>query len=171
MVSSEVNGNVVWNEISTTYNVWRFWDFDKPEIQTFDNLSLSSEDDDNTRSFVIREETPDKKAIVKYAVLSDVITDISGDVDYGDIGLSSIMRKNISKTKSYVELYNFDNPDNNFTLGFNKDRHHLESKYKVLVRDDENKTLRYADISIDVSDLCSAISAMSSDISSISNDI
>ena len=42
MVSSEVDGNVVWDEISTTYNVWRFWDFDKPKIQTFDNLSLSS---------------------------------------------------------------------------------------------------------------------------------
>lgn len=154
MVSSEVDGNVVWDEISTTYNVWRFWDFDKPKIQTFDNLSLSSEGDDKKRSFVIREETPDKKAIVRYAVLSDVITDISGDSNYTeDLELSSIDRINFNKNKAYVQLHDFNKPDSNFILGFNSDKISTDSKYKILVRDDEKKELRYADLSIDFSDL------------------
>lgn len=154
MVSSEVDGNVVWDEISTTYNVWRFWDFDKPKIQTFDNLSLSSDGDDKKRSFVIREETPDKKAIVRYAVLSDVITDISGDSNYTEeLELSSIDRVNFNKNKAYVQLHDFNKPDSNFILGFNSDKISTDSKYKILVRDDEKKELRYADLSIDFSDL------------------
>lgn len=179
MVSSEVEGQVVWDEISTKYNCWSFFDFQDPKIQTYGNIKLSADDDkDNIkRQFVIREYSKnDDTAIVRYAEISSLPCSLSGDANTNYVGLSSIRRFN-NDNGDYFGLYNFDNPDQALTLCIDFNKKHLDSNFKLLVRDDKNKTLRYADLSIDLSGsadlsaLSSAISSISSEISAIENDI
>lgn len=179
MVSSEVEGQVVWNEISTKYNCWSFFDFQDPKIQTYGNIKLSADDDkDNIkRQFVIREYSKnDDTAIVRYAEISSLPCSLSGDANTDYVGLSSIRRFN-NDNGDYFGLYNFENPDQDLTLCIDFNKKHLDSNFKLLVRDDKNKTLRYADLSIDLSGsadlsaLSSAISSISSEISAIENDI
>lgn len=179
MVSSEVEGQVVWNEISTKYNCWSFFDFQDPKIQTYGNIKLSADDDkDNIkRQFVIREYSKnDDTAIVRYAEISSLPCSLSGDANTNYVELSSIRRFNNNKG-DYLSLYNFDNPDQDLTLCIDFNKKHLDSNFKLLVRDDKTKTLRYADLSIDLSGsadlsaLSSAISSISSEISAIKNDI
>lgn len=179
MVSSEVEGQVVWNEISTKYNCWSFFDFQDPNIQTYGNIKLSADDDkDNIkRQFVIREYNKnDDTAIVRYAEISSLPCSLSGDANTNYVELSSIRRFN-NDNGDYFGLYNFENPDQDFTLCIDFNKKHLDSKFKLLVRDDKTKTLRYADLSIDLSGsedlsaLSSAISSISSEISAIENDI
>ena len=165
MVSSEVEGKVVWDEISTKYNCWSFFDFQDPNIQKYGNIKLSADDDkDNIkRQFVIREYSKnDDTAIVRYAEISSLPCSLSGDANTDYVGLSSICRFNNNKG-DYLGLYNFDNPDQNFIVNFNK-QHHLDKKYKVLIRDNNNRTLRYADLSIDLSDTDDAISKLSANM-------
>ena len=179
MVSSEVEGQVVWNEISTKYNCWSFFDFQDPNIQTYGNIKLSADDDkDNIkRQFVIREYNKnDDTAIVRYAEISSLPCSLSGDANTDYVGLSSIRRFN-NDNGDYFGLYNFENPDQDFTLCIDFNKKHLDSNFKLLVRDNKTKTLRYADLSIDLSGsadlsaLSSAISSISSEISAIENDI
>ena len=179
MVSSEVEGQVVWNEISTKYNCWSFFDFQDPNIQTYGNIKLSADDDkDNIkRQFVIREYNKnDDTAIVRYAEISSLPCSLSGDANTDYVGLSSIRRFN-NDNGDYFGLYNFENPDQDFTLCIDFNKKHLDSNFKLLVRDNKTKTLRYADLSIDLSgsadlsSLSSAISSISSEISAIENDI
>ena len=179
MVSSEVEGQVVWNEISTKYNCWSFFDFQDPKIQTYGNIKLSADDDkDNIkRQFVIREYSKnDDTAIVRYAEISSLPCSLSGDANTNYVELSSIRRFN-NDNGDYFGLYNFENPDQDLTLCIDFNKKHLDSKFKLLVRDNKTKTLRYADLSIDLSGsadlsaLSSAISSISSEISAIENDI
>ena len=179
MVSSEVEGKVVWDEISTKYNCWSFFDFQDPNIQKYGNIQLSADDDEDNikRQFVIREYSKnDDTAIVRYAEISSLPCSLSGDANTDYAELSSIRRFN-NDNGDYFGLYNFENPDQDFTLCIDFNKKHLDSKFKLLVRDDKTKTLRYADLSIDLigsadlSALSSAISAISSEISAIKNDI
>ena len=178
MVSSEVEGKVVWDEISTKYNCWSFFDFQDPNIQKYGNIQLSADDDEENikRQFVIREYSKnDDTAIVRYAEISSLPCSLSGDANTDYVGLSSIRRFNNNKG-DYLSLYNFDNPDQDLTLCIDFNKKHLDSNFKLLVRDNKTKTLRYADLSIDLSkstdkSLYSAISSISSELSVIKNDI
>ena len=116
-------------------------------LHDFDSLSNQVKPSPISAYDMVTRYIKDGIPYVKYVALSSLSATggnyVSGDADY-DSNLSSVKTFELSGSK-IVRLFNFDNPDEDFELGF-YDVAKLTSdpSYTILVRDDNTKKQRYA---------------------------